>query len=83
MNEKINNSLIPVVHLSTMGLDLSVEEGNIYKGTLTIESENGIPLKGKIYSTHDKMNLDVEVFEGQRKDIHYTIDATMARKDDY
>ncbi|MDO4976487.1 MAG: DUF5717 family protein [Eubacteriales bacterium] len=78
MNEKINNSKTPIVHLSTLGLDLSVEEGEIHRGSLTLESENGLPFRGKVYSTSDKMQLDVESFEGQHHEFHYTFDGSMA-----
>ena len=78
MNEKMKNNRIPIVHLSTLGLDLTVEEGDTYRGTLSIESENGIPLCGKIFSTSDKMILDTEEFEGKRRDFRFMFDGTMA-----
>lgn len=78
MNEKMNNSNTPIVHLSTLGLDLKVEEGDSLKGSLILESENGIPIRGKILSTSDKMSLDTEEFEGKRKEFRYTFDGSMA-----
>ena len=78
MNEKMKNNRIPIVHLSTLGLDLNVEEGDVKKGSLFIESENGIPLRGKVLSTSDKMKLDVEDFQGKRQEFHYSFDGTMA-----
>ena len=78
MNDKMNNDRTPVVQLSTPGLDLTVEEGDILRGTLSIESENGIPLHGKIYSTCDKMQLDLEEFQGRRQEFHYSFDGRMA-----
>ncbi len=82
MNEKINNTRTPIVHLSAMTLDLSAEEGDILQGNLLLESENGIPFQGRVYSTSDKMKIDVEKFEGKRHEFHYSFDGSMAIEDE-
>lgn len=82
MNEKVKNSKTPIIHMSTFGLDLSVEEGDILRGTLSLESDNGIPFQGKVYSTSDKMKLDLEEFEGKEQEFHYTFDGSMAIRDE-
>lgn len=69
---------IPVLSISVTNLEITVEEGKVYKSSFVIESENKIPVKGIIRSTNDKIGLDSMEFEGVRVEIPYFFKGKLA-----
>ena len=61
----------PVISLSVTNLDIKVEEGKVYRDSFFIESENNVPIQGNIYSTNDKVGLEVRDLDGVRQEIPF------------
>lgn len=61
----------PCVNISVTNLDIEVEEGKVFKDSFFVLSENQVPVKGKVYSTNDKIGLEQTVISGLKKEITY------------
>ncbi|MCD8020900.1 MAG: DUF5717 family protein, partial [Clostridiales bacterium] len=64
-----NQTLLP--RISVTNLEVTVEEGKVHRGFFAIDSENRIPIQGSVYSTNDKVGLDVCDFSGVHTEISY------------
>lgn len=61
----------PQVKISVTNLDMEIEEGKVFKGSFLVTSENGVPIKGKVFSTNDKMGLEAAGLSGTKKEVAY------------
>lgn len=61
----------PELLLSADRLELKVIEGQNYKGSFTIKSGNGIPLRGVIYTSNVRMECMNPQFEGEEVHIQF------------
>ena len=61
----------PELLLSTDRLELKVVEGQNYKGSFTIRSGNGLPLRGVIYTSDVRMECMNPQFEGEEVHIQF------------
>ena len=71
----------PVISLSVTNLDIKVEEGKVYRDSFFIESENNVPIQGNIYSTNDKVGLEVRDLDGVRQEIPFYFKGKLAIRD--
>ena len=67
---------LPIIRLEPDKLELSVTEHTVYEGTFLVESDNEVPLRGVIYSSHPRLKIVNPVFSGVKNNISYTVDAT-------
>lgn len=77
-DDKIQTERIPVIHISVDSLNITVEEGRVYRGSFLVTSENQIPMKGQIYSTNDKMELENTELIGVRQEIPFFFKGKLA-----
>ena len=61
----------PSLSISDEELFLTVTEGQEYTGEFEITSENHIPVRGIVYSTHPRMECLTPQFEGENIRIRY------------
>lgn len=61
----------PNLTFSEERLELQITEGKNYKGSFTMRSENGIPLRGVIYTSNVRMECLNPQFEGSEVQIQY------------
>lgn len=61
----------PRLSFSTERLELQVLEGQKYKGSFTIQSENGIPMRGIVYTSNARMECLNPQFEGLTAQIQF------------
>lgn len=61
----------PSLSISDEELFLTVTEGQEYTGEFEITSENNIPVRGIVYSTHPRMECLTPQFEGENIRIRY------------
>ena len=61
----------PSLSISDEELFLTVTEGEEYTGEFEITSENHIPVRGIVYSTHPRMECLTPQFEGEKIRIRY------------
>ncbi len=65
-------------------LDIQVEEGEVYRGHLILESADHVTeIQGKIYSTNDKLVPEMESFQGVKVDIPFYFKGKLAVSGDY
>lgn len=78
LTEEMRQGDIPVVHLSVTNLELTVEEGKVYRNSFLIESTNNIPVRGIVRSTNDKIGLEQKEFNGLHTEIFYYFKGKLA-----
>ena len=61
----------PLLSISEEELLLTVTEGQEYTGEFELTSENHIPVRGVVYSTHPRMECLTPQFEGEHVRIRY------------
>lgn len=61
----------PELSLSTERLEIQALEGKNYKGSFTIHSENGIPMRGVVYTSNARMECLNSQFEGTTAQIQF------------
>lgn len=61
----------PHLSFSVDRLELQVIEGKSCKGSFTIESENGVPMRGIVYSSNARMECLNPQFEGLKAQIQF------------
>ncbi len=66
----------PILRTSVDSLEFSMNSETTYAGSFIITSENMLPLKGVIYSTHENFRIINNTFIGTEITIKYEIDAT-------
>lgn len=76
--EQRNSETTPIVSLSVTNLDIEVEEGQVYKDSFFIESENKVPIEGYVCATSDKVETEVERLEGTRQEIPFYFKGKLA-----
>lgn len=76
--EEINETETPVLGISVTNLEITVEEGKVYKGSFVVESRGKVPVRGIVRSTNDKVGLETEEFEGVRTEISYYFKGKLA-----
>ena len=78
LEEKSKTDSIPILRISVTNLEINIEEGKVYKDSFIVDSENGVPLRGYVYSTNDKIGLEFQEFEGTRIEIPYYFKGKLA-----
>lgn len=78
LEEKSKTDSIPILRISVTNLEINIEEGKVYKDSFIVESENGVPLRGYVHSTNDKIGLEFQEFEGTRIEIPYYFKGKLA-----
>ncbi len=68
----------PKIKISVTNLDIEVEEGKVFRDSFQILSENQVPVKGKVFSTNDKVGLEVDSVSSVRNDITYYFKGKLA-----
>lgn len=76
--EKSKNDSIPIPRISVTNLEITIEEGKVYKDSFIVESENQVPIRGYVHSTNDKVGLEIQEFEGNRIEIPYYFKGKLA-----
>ena len=61
----------PKFLLSEEKIEFTVIEGEDYEGSFTIESENGMNLRGLVYTNHPRMEVLTPQFEGEKVRIRF------------
>ena len=78
LKEKSNNSQIAIPRISVTNLEITIEEGKVYKDSFVVESENQIPIHGYVHSTNDKIGLEFQEFQGTHIEIPYYFKGKLA-----
>ncbi len=73
---------LPVAALSIEALDLELVEGEIYSGSFSIESSNGISVNGRVISSNSRIHIRTASFTGEKAEIFYEISAEALREGD-
>ena len=68
----------PLVHISVTNLDIEIEEGKVYKDVVLVQSENGVPLQGMVFSTNDKVGIEKPEITGEKTEIPYYFKGKLA-----
>lgn len=66
----------PEIILPKEKLEIRVVEGQNYRGTFTIKSENQVPMRGIVYSSNVRMECLNPQFEGQEVQIQFEFQST-------
>ena len=70
----IINLDLPEIILSDTEIQVSVEAGKTYSGTIILTNDKKRAMKGVIYSSNRQIRLKEEQFVGEEVILHYTID---------
>lgn len=65
---------LPEIILSDTEIQVSVEAGKTYSGTIILTNDKKRPMKGVIFSSNRQIHLKEEQFVGEEVILHYTID---------
>ena len=65
---------LPEIILSDTEIQVSVEAGKNYSGTIILTNDKKRPMKGVVYSSSRHINVKEEQFIGEEVILHYTID---------
>ncbi|MCR5784268.1 MAG: DUF5717 family protein [Eubacterium sp.] len=74
---------MPVASLSIEALEVELIEGEIFSGSFSIESSNGIPVKGTVLSSNARIHIKTASFTGEKAEIFYEISAEDLNEGDY
>lgn len=73
---------VPAPVISVSEIKMQVNAASVKEGVISITSRNSIPLKGVVYSTHEKFKIINREFHGTDIDIRYIVDTTYSEKND-
>lgn len=66
----------PGLTVSADSISISAEMGKIYKGSFSVASAEGKPIKGIVYSSDSVLSFENSFFSKADNEIHYLFDAT-------
>lgn len=66
----------PVIRSSVENIEMNINAETTFAGSINITSENSLPLKGVVYSTHENLRIINDTFVGTDISIKYEIDTT-------
>ena len=73
---------IPQIELSVAAIEQTVAAGNCFNGSFKVDSLNGIPVKGLIYSTNSRLKIEKEQFGGMENKVSYSVDTHYTKEGD-
>lgn len=73
---------LPEIEISVIDINLSIEVGEVYRGSFDIYAKNDRELKGIVYSTDEKFKIITSQFVGKNNKIEYEISGKIAEPGD-
>ena len=73
---------LPKPIISVSEINMQVNAASVKEGVIEVVSKNSVPVKGVVYSTHEKFKIIDNEFYGTHNCIRYWIDTTYSEKND-